>query len=134
MLARADSELRALVREMGGDRAVAERLGLDLDGLIEAGEARTERLFWAVSLPNQYPGPATHGALAGAWFHGALSAALARGWQTPPPPRLVGAGDLMEAVQAFEAESNETGEFSRDAEALRDAQSRAATRVWCPRA
>ena len=93
-----------------GDAAAAERLGLDLDGLIEAAQARAERLFWAVSNPNQYPGPATHGALAGAWFHGALCAAVARGWQASLPARLVGAGDLMEAVQAFEAQANETGD------------------------
>jgi hypothetical protein len=110
ILGRADRELRALMHELGDDAAAAERLGLDLDGLIEAAEARAERLFWALSNPNQYPGPSTHGALAGAWFHGALCAAVARGWQAPPPTRLVGAGDLMEAVQAFEAESNETGD------------------------
>jgi hypothetical protein len=105
ILARADRELRALMHELGDDAAAAERLGLDLDGLIEAAQARAERLFWAVSNPNQYPGPSTHGALAGAWFHGALCAAVARGWQASLPERLVGAGDLMEAVQAFEAQS-----------------------------
>jgi hypothetical protein len=75
ILAKSDRELRALMHELGDDAAAAERLGLDLDGLIEAAQARAERLFWAVSNPNQYPGPATHGALAGAWFHGALCAA-----------------------------------------------------------
>ncbi|MGI9100547.1 MAG: hypothetical protein ACR2H2_19010 [Solirubrobacteraceae bacterium] len=75
ILARADRELRALVAELRDDAAVAKHLGLELDGLIEAAEGRTERLFWTVSDPHQYPGPSTHGALAGAWFHGALCAA-----------------------------------------------------------
>ena len=68
ILARADRELRALMHELGDDAAAAERLGLDLDGLIEGAQARAERLFWAVSNPNQYPGPSTHGALAGDGF------------------------------------------------------------------
>jgi hypothetical protein len=109
ILARADRELRALVDELRDDAAVAERLGLDLDGLIEAAEGRTERLFWTVSDPHQYPGPSTHGALAGAWFHGAC-AVVARGWEAALPGRLIGAGDLMEAIQSFEAESSETGD------------------------
>lgn len=45
ILARADRELRALVAELRDDVAVAKRLGLELDGLIEAAEGRTERLF-----------------------------------------------------------------------------------------
>ena len=110
VVARADREVRALAGELGGEAAVAERLGLVFDGLVEAAEARTERLFWAVSDPHGYPGQATHGALAGAWFHGALRAAVARGWESVLPARPVGAGDLMEAVQAFEAESDETGD------------------------
>jgi len=109
-LARADRELRELVGELRDDAAIAKRLGLELDGLIEAAEGRTERLFWTVSDPHQYPGPSTHGALAGAWFHGALCGAVARGWESPLPQRLVGAGDLMEAIQSFEAESSETGD------------------------
>jgi hypothetical protein len=40
ILGRADRELRALMHELGDDAAAAERLGLDLDGLIEAAEAR----------------------------------------------------------------------------------------------
>ena len=110
ILARADRELRELVGELRDDAAVAKRLGLELDGLIEAAEGRTERLFWTVSDPHQYPGPSTHGALAGAWFHGALCGAVARGWESALPERLVGAGDLMEAIQSFEAESSETGD------------------------
>ena len=110
ILARADRELRELGGELRDDAAVAKRLGLELDGLIEAAEGRTERLFWTVSDPHQYPGPSTHGALAGAWFHGALCGAAARGWESALPERLVGAGDLMEAIQAFEAESSETGD------------------------
>ena len=110
ILARADRELRALVGELRDDAAVAERLGLALDELIEAAEGRTERLFWTVSDPHQYPGPSMHGALAGAWFHGALCAAVARDWEAALPERLIGAGDLMEAIQSFEAESSETGD------------------------
>jgi len=110
ILARADRELRELVGELRDDAAIAKRLGLELDGLIEAAEGRTERLFWTVSDPHQYPGPSTHGALAGAWFHGALCGAVARGWESPLPERLVDAGDLMEAIQSFEAESSETGD------------------------
>jgi len=110
ILARADRELRALVTELRDDAAVAKRLGVELDGLIEAAEGRIERLFWTVSDPHQYPGPSTHGALAGAWFHGALCGAVARGWESALPERLVGAGDLMEAIQSFEAESSETGD------------------------
>ena len=109
ILARADRELRALVGELRDDAAVAKRLGVELDGLIEAAEGRTERLFWTVSDPHQYPGPSTHGALAGAWFHGALCGAVA-GWEAVLPDRLIGAGDLMEAIQSFEAESSETGD------------------------
>ena len=78
ILARADRELRALVDELRDDVAVAQRLGLELDGLMEATEGRSERLFWTVSDPTQYPGPSTHGALAGAWFHGALCGAVDR--------------------------------------------------------
>lgn len=110
ILARADRELRALVAELRDDAAVAKHLGLELDGLIEAAEGRTERLFWTVSDPHQYPGPSTYGALAGAWFHGALCAAVARGWEAVLPERMIGAGDLMEAIQSFEAESSETGD------------------------
>ena len=113
ILARADRELRELVGELRDDAAVAKHLGLELDGLIEAAEGRTERLFWTISDPHQYPGPLTHGALAGAWFHGALCGAVARGWESPLPERLVGAGDLMEAIQSFEAESSETGDSRR---------------------
>lgn len=113
ILARADRELRALVAELRDDAAVAERLGLELDGLIEAAEGRTERLFWTVSDPHQHPGPSMHGVLAGAWFHGALCAAVARGWEAALPNRLIGAGDLMEAIQSFEAESSETGDSSK---------------------
>ena len=109
-LARADRELRALVDELRDDAAVANRLGIELDGLIEAAEGRTERLFWTVSDPHQYPGPSTHGALAGAWFHGALCGAIARSWESALPERVIGAGDLMEAIQSFEAESSETGD------------------------
>ena len=106
----ADRQVRALMNEVGDNAAAVERLGLDHDGLIEAAEARAERLFWAVSDPNQYPGPSTHGALAGAWFHGALCAAISCDAQAPPRARLVGAGDLPEAVHTFEAEANETGD------------------------
>jgi hypothetical protein len=72
ILARADREPRALAAELRDDAAVAKRLGLELDGLIEAAEGRTEPLFWTVSDPHQCPGASLHGALAGAWFHGAL--------------------------------------------------------------
>ena len=68
VVAMADRELRALVRD---DAAV---------------------LFWTVSEPHQYPCPSTHGALAGASFHGALCAAVARGWDSVLPERLIGAG------------------------------------------
>lgn len=110
ILARADRDLRALVDELRDERAVTRRLGLDFDGLLEAAEGRTERLFWTVSDPHQYPGPSTHGALAGAWIHGALCAAVERGRDAASPDRLLGAGDLMEAIQSFEAESSETGD------------------------
>ena len=92
ILARADRELRELVDQLREDAAVAKRLGLDLNGLIEAAEGRTERLFWTVSDPHQYPGPSTHGALAGAWFHGAPCSGVARGWGSTLPERLIGAG------------------------------------------
>ncbi len=36
---------RELVAELHDDVAVAERLGMELDGLIEAAEGCTERLF-----------------------------------------------------------------------------------------
>jgi hypothetical protein len=52
MLARADRELRALVDELRDDAAVAKRLGLERDGLLEAAEGRSERLFWTVSDPH----------------------------------------------------------------------------------
>ncbi len=39
------------------DRRQARRL--ELDGLIEAAEGRTERLFWTVSDLHQYPGPSS---------------------------------------------------------------------------
>jgi len=110
ILARADRELRALVDELRDDAAVAKHLGVELDELIEAAAGRTERLFWTVSDPHQYPGPSMDGALAGAWFHGALYGAVARGWESMLPERLIGAGDLMEAIQSFEAESSETGD------------------------
>lgn len=110
ILTKADREARALVDELRDDAAVAKRLGLELDGLVEAGEGRAERLFWTVSDPHQYPGPWMHGALAGAWLHGALCAAVARCWEAALPERLIGAGDLMEAIQSFEAESSETGD------------------------
>ena len=55
ILARADPELRALMHELG-DAAAAERLGLDLDGLIEAAQARAERLFWVSAIPTSTPG------------------------------------------------------------------------------
>ena len=109
ILARADRELRELVAELRDDASVAKRLGLELNGLIEAAEGRTERLFWTVIDPHQYPGPVPHGALAGACFHGAWCAAIARGWESALPERPVSAGDLMEAIQSFEAESSETG-------------------------
>ena len=67
-------------------------------------------MFWIDSYPHQYPGPSTRGALAGAWFHGALCAAVARGWEAVLPERLIGAGDLVEAIQSFDAESSETGD------------------------
>jgi hypothetical protein len=41
ILARADRELRALVGQLRDDAAVAKRLGMELDGLIEAAEERT---------------------------------------------------------------------------------------------
>ncbi len=41
ILARADRELRELVGELHDDAAVAKRLGVELDGLIEAAEGRT---------------------------------------------------------------------------------------------
>ena len=128
ILATADRELRALADDLGSDAAVAERVGLVLDELIEAAEARTERLFWAVSNPNGYPGPRTHGALAGAWFHGALCAAVWRDRESSLPARPVGADDLMEAVQAFEAESDETA-ITRDTQPLRPGSSDAPARV-----
>jgi len=39
-----------------------------------------------------------------------LCAAVARGWEAVLPERLIGAGDLMEAIQSFDAESSETGD------------------------
>ena len=57
-LARAGREFRTLAREFG-DAPALRHLGLDLDGVTEAAQARSERLFWVVSNPNQYPGPST---------------------------------------------------------------------------
>jgi hypothetical protein len=108
-LARADREFRALVVEMGGEAPAAQHLGLDLDGLIEAAEARSERLFWVVTDPNQQPGSSTLAAIGGAWFHGAMCAAVARSWESQVPSRLVGTADLMVAVRAYEAECDATG-------------------------
>jgi len=56
ILARADRELRELVGELRDDAAVAKRLGMELDGLIEAAEGRTERLFWTVAIPTSTRG------------------------------------------------------------------------------
>jgi hypothetical protein len=108
-LARADREFRTLVEELGGDAPALEHIGLDLDGVTEAAQARSERLFWVVSNPNQYPGPSTHAAVAGAWFHGAVCAGVVRTWEVPPPSRLVGTADLMASVKTYEAECEETG-------------------------
>jgi hypothetical protein len=35
---------------------------------------------------------------------------VTRGWEAALPNRMIGAGDLMEAIQSFEAESSETGD------------------------
>jgi len=106
----ADEEFRALVGKLGSDVAAARRLGLDRDEVSEAAQARSERLFWTVSDPNRYPGPLTHVAVAGAWFHGAMCAAVIRARESSAPSRLVGAGDLMLAVRLFESECEKTGD------------------------
>lgn len=110
ILARADRELRELVGELRDDVAVAKRVGLELEGLIEAAAGAPSGCFGPSATRTSTPGPSTHGALAGAWFHGALCGAVARGWESSLPERLVGAGDLMEAIQPFETESSETGD------------------------
>lgn len=51
--------------------------------------------------------PSLHGALAARGFHGPLYGAVARGWRSGLPKRLIGAGDLKESIQSFEAESSE---------------------------
>lgn len=109
-LARADAEFRALVADMGGEAAAATHVGLDLDGLIEAAQGRSERLFWTVTDPNGQPGPSTHAAVGGAWFHGAMCAAVSRTWESRVPARLVGTADLMVAVKAFEADCDAAGD------------------------
>jgi|GEM_PF-802300 len=108
--AEADGEFRALVRTLGSDVAAARRLGLDRDEVSEAAQARSERLFWTVSDPNRYAGPMTHGAVAGAWFHGAMCAAVIRARESSAPSRLIGTGDLMLAVRLFESECDKTGD------------------------
>jgi len=108
--AEADGEFRALVRTLGSDVAAARRLGLDRDEVSEAAQARSERLFWTVSDPHRYPGPMTHGAIAGAWFHGAMCAAVIRARESAAPSRQVGTGDLMLAVRLFESECDKTGD------------------------
>ena len=108
-LAGADREFRALVVEMSGAAPATKHLGLDLDGLTESAEARSERLFWVVTDPNQQPGPLTLAAIGGAWFHGAMCSAIARSWESQVPSRLVGTADLMVAVRAYEAECDATG-------------------------
>ncbi len=108
--AEADGEFRALVRKLGSDVAAARRLGLHRDEVSEAAQARGERLFWTVSDPNRYPGPVIHGAVAGAWFHGAMCAAVIRSRESAAPSRLIGTGDLMLAVRLFEAECDKTGD------------------------
>jgi len=112
-LARADRELRELFDELGGEAAAAARLSLKIDGLYEAAQARTDRLFWAVADPHGYPPPGTHGALAGAWFHGALCGAMERSWSEPLPGRPGGGRGSDGGVQAFEAESDESGDSRR---------------------
>lgn len=110
VVAEADEEFRALARTLGSDVAAARHLGLDFAEVSEAAQARSERFFWTVSDPNQYPGPLTHGAIAGAWFHGAMCAAVIRARESPAPSRLVGAGDLMMAVRVYESECEKTGD------------------------
>lgn len=110
VVAEADGEFRALVTRLGSDVAAARHLGLDLDEVSEAAQARSERLFWTVSDPNRYPGPMTHGAVAGAWFHGAMCAAVIRARESSAPSRLIGTGDLMLAVRLFESECDKTGD------------------------
>ncbi len=113
-------------------------LGVDLDGLIEAAQARSERLFWTVTNPNQHPGPSTLAGIAGAWFHGAMCAAMSRTWRSPLPSRLVGTAELMVAVKAFEAECEVTGHSKGCASATRDGPGptptgvlRSSPNAWC---
>ncbi|MGH2783384.1 MAG: hypothetical protein ACRDLA_18620 [Thermoleophilaceae bacterium] len=110
VVAEADGEFRALVTRLGSDVAAARHLGLDLDEVSEAAQARSERLFWTVSDPNRYPGPMTHGAVAGAWLHGAMCAAVICARESSAPSRLIGTGDLMLAVRLFESKCDKTGD------------------------
>ena len=76
MVEAAGRHVNLLSRELGGDPdLIADRLGIDGDGLHEAAWGRSPQMFWTVCDPHQWPGPLSAGAVAGAWLHGALCGA-----------------------------------------------------------
>lgn len=104
--------MRALSDELGGDAGrIAERLGLDREGLEEAAWGRSEALFHTVTDPHQFPGPRSAGAVAGALLHGALCGAAAHTQaRAPQPERLATAADIFEAVRSYGAQYIEMGD------------------------
>jgi hypothetical protein len=108
----ADRRVRALSDELGGDAGrIAERLGLDGEGLEEAAWGRSEAMFHTVTDPHQFPGPRSAGAVAGAWLHGALCGAAAHTQAgAPQPERLATAADMFEAVRSYGAQCTEMGD------------------------
>ncbi len=103
------TEFQAMV-EAHGLRGALTGLGLGEADLHEASWARSERLFWTVAAPHGYPGPDTHDAIAGAWFHGAALAAVVRRRDHELPTRAVTLQDLQHAVHTFETEATATGD------------------------
>jgi len=112
MVAAADSHVSTLSRELGGDvGAIAERLGIDGDGLHEAAWGRSQQMFWTLCGPRQWPGPLSAGAVAGAWLHGALCGAAAHAQASGTvPQRSATVADLLEAVRSYGAQCEETGD------------------------
>jgi hypothetical protein len=112
MVAAADGHVSALSREFGGDVcAIAERLGIEGEGLHETAWGRSQQMFWTVCDPHQWPGPLSAGVIAGAWLHGALCGAAAHAQTNgTPPPRSATAADLLEAVRSYGAQCEETGD------------------------
>lgn len=111
MVEAADRHVRLLSGQVGGDAGlIAERLGIDGDGLHEAAWGRSPQMFWTVCDPHQWPGPLSAGAVAGAWLHGALCGAATHIQGNGLPQRSATAADLVEAVHSYAAQCEETGD------------------------